>query len=132
MVPVNHQYGGKTFTQDLLEYRPDGSVWLRGLNVGGKLMWYPSPLNVYPPGPLIPGQRWQSGAGALRSVGSVLGSEAVRTPAGTYNALVVRTDLTVGGQPSTQITYFVPSLGVVRYITADGTRVDLKAMELKK
>ena len=36
VVPVNHQYGGKTFTQDLLEYRPYGSDWLRGLNVGCK------------------------------------------------------------------------------------------------
>jgi len=131
LTPVNHGYGGQTLTQDLLEYRPDGSVWLRGLKVGGRLTWYASPLNVYPPGPLTPGQRWQSGGSALKSVGHVLGTEAVRVPAGTYNAFVIRTDLTVGRQQSSQVTYFVPGLGVVRYVTADGSRIDLKGMQGK-
>lgn len=126
ITPVSHQYGGKTLTQDLLEYRADGSVWLRGLNAGGRLTWYPSPLNVYPPGPLTPGQRWQSGGGGLKSVARVMGTEAVQVPAGTYNAFVIRTDLTVGGRQSSQVTYFVPGLGVVRYVTADGSRTDLK------
>ncbi|SMB91763.1 hypothetical protein [Deinococcus hopiensis] len=132
VVPVNHQYGGKTFTQDLLEYRADGSVWLRGLNLSGKLLWYSTPLNVYPPGPLAPGQRWQSGNPTLGSAGRVTGSGAVRVPAGTYNALVIRTDLTVGGQTSSQTTYFVPGLGVVRYAPGNGSPVDLRALDLGK
>lgn len=126
ITPVSHQYGAQLLTQDLLEYRADGSVWLRGLKAGGRLTWYSNPLNVYPPGPLTPGQRWQSGGSTLKSVGRVLGTEAVRVPAGTYNAFVIRTDLTVGGRQSSQVTYFVPGLGVVRYVTADGSRIDLK------
>lgn len=31
VVPVNHQFGKILVRQDLLEYRPDGSVWLRGV-----------------------------------------------------------------------------------------------------
>jgi hypothetical protein len=31
----------------------------------------------------------------------------------------------VGGQISVQTIYFVPGLGVVRYETADGSRIDL-------
>ncbi|EYB66642.1 hypothetical protein DEIPH_ctg079orf0023 [Deinococcus phoenicis] len=125
VTPVSHQYGGKTYTQDLLEARADGSIWLRGVNAGGRLTWYATPLNVYPPGPLHPGQHWQSGSGALKSSGSVTGTAPLRVPAGTFNALVIRTDLSVGGQQSTQITYFVPGLGVVRYQTADGSQIDL-------
>ncbi|GAA5511749.1 hypothetical protein Dcar01_00462 [Deinococcus carri] len=125
VVPVGHQYGGQTYTQDLLEYRPDGSVWLRGVKAGDRLTWYAAPLNVYPPGPLRPGQRWQSGGGTLKSSSQVVGSEPVRVPAGTFNALVIRTDLMVGGRQSTQLTSFVPGIGVVRYQTADGSRIDL-------
>ena len=126
VVPVSHQYGSTTYTQDLLELRPDGSVWLRGVNAGGRLSWFAAPLNVYPPGPLSPGMAWSSGNSTLKLSSRVTGMSALKLSAGTFNALTIRTDTTTGGQVSTQTTYFVPTLGVVRYQTADGSVVDLQ------
>ncbi|MDV6373476.1 hypothetical protein [Deinococcus arenicola] len=125
VVPVSHQFGGKTFTQDLLEYRPDGSVWLRGVNAGGRLGWYAAPLEVYPPAPLGPGQRWFSGKGNLKSVSTVTGMAAINSGGRRYNALSIRTETNAGGRISVQTTYFVPSVGVVRYETGDGAQIDL-------
>ncbi|MDB5046472.1 MAG: hypothetical protein JWQ08_2522 [Deinococcus sp.] len=125
VVPVAHQYGSTVYTQDLLEYRADGSVWLRGVNAGGRVNWYTPPLNVYPPGPLVPGQTWSSASGTLKSASTVRGAEPLRVGSVSYNALVIRTVLTSGGRQSTQLTYFVPTVGVVRYQTADGSQIDL-------
>ncbi|THF88154.1 hypothetical protein E7T09_02765 [Deinococcus sp. KSM4-11] len=126
VTPVSHQYGSTTYTQDLLEVRPDGSVWLRGVNAGGRLAWFTTPLTVYPPGPLQPGMSWTSGNSALTLRSQVTGMSALKLAAGTFNALTIRTDTTQGGKVSTQITYFVPTLGIVRYQTADGTLIDLQ------
>ncbi|UQN05568.1 hypothetical protein [Deinococcus sp. QL22] len=125
VIPVTHQYGSTVYTQDLMEYRADGSVWLRGVNAGGRVTWYTPPLNVYPPGPLTPGHTWSSSSGSLKSVSTVTGVEALRVGTTPYNALVIRTVLTSSGKQSTQLTYFVPSVGVVRYKTADGSKIDL-------
>ncbi|ANE44037.1 hypothetical protein [Deinococcus puniceus] len=130
VVPVAHQYGSTVYTQDLMEYRADGSVWLRGVNAGGRVNWYTPPLNVYPPGPLTPGQTWSSSSGTpgsatLKSVSRVMGVEPVRIGTTSYNALLIRTVLTSSGTQSTQLTYFVPTVGVVRYQTADGSQIDL-------
>ncbi|MFB9994396.1 hypothetical protein ACFFLM_20770 [Deinococcus oregonensis] len=125
VVPVAHQYGSTVYTQDLMEYRSDGSVWLRGVNAGGRVNWYTPPLNVYPAGPLTPGQTWSSASGTLKSVSRVMGVEPLRVGKTSYNALLIRTVLTSGGRQSVQLTYFVPTLGVVRYQTADGSQIDL-------
>ncbi len=125
VVPVSHQFGGKTFTQDLLEYRADGSVWLRGVNTGGRLGWYAAPLNIYPPAPLTPGQRWTSVSGNMTVSGAVTGVATVETSGRRYNALSIRTETSAGGRVSVQTAYFVPGLGVVRFETADGSRVNL-------
>ncbi|WP_019010643.1 hypothetical protein [Deinococcus aquatilis] len=125
VIPVTHQYGSTVYTQDLLEYRADGSVWLRGVNAGGRVNWYTPPLNVYPPGPLTPGQTWSSASGALKSSSRVTGVEPLRIGKTSYNTLVIRTVLTSGGRQSIQLTYFVPTVGVVRYQTADGSQIDL-------
>lgn len=125
VVPVSHQFGGRTFTQDLLEYRTDGSVWLRGVNAGGRLAWYAAPINVYPPAPLSPGQRWTSASGNLKSSSAVTGVAAINIQGRKYNALRVRTETTAGGQISVQTVYFVPSVGVVRFETADGSQIEL-------
>lgn len=119
LVPVNHLFGKLLVQQDLMEYRPDGSVWLRGIHQNGKLTWLAQPLNVYPPGPLSVGRRWKSGPDDV----SVTGTQAVKTSAGTFNALVVTT-FSSGGKRA-QHRYFVPTLGVVQFQTADGTVVPL-------
>ena len=64
----------------------------------------------------------------------MVGTQALRTQSGSYNALVVRSEVSAGAatagaagvqNTSTQYAYFVPGLGVVRYQTADGSTVDL-------
>ncbi|UBV43601.1 hypothetical protein LAJ19_05140 [Deinococcus taeanensis] len=126
VVPVSHQYGSTTYTQDLLEYRKDGSVWLRGVNAAGRLQWYAPPLMVYPPAPLAPGRTWQSATGPLRMKATVTGVAPLALTAGTFNALSIRTETTAGGKTSVQTSYFVPTVGIVRYETADGARIDLQ------
>jgi len=130
VVPVQHSVGGRLVSEDYLEYRESG-VYLRGVQAGGKLNWYAPPLQVYPASPLAPGQVWTSVTGTgLRLSGRVVGTQALRTQSGSYNALVVRSEVGAGSsdgvqKSSTQYAYFVPSLGVVRYQTADGSTVDL-------
>lgn len=119
LVPVNHQFGKILVRQDLMEYRADGSVWLRGVHQNGKLQWYAQPLNVYPPGPLSVGQSWKSGQDSV----TVTGVKAVKTAAGTFNALVIAT--TPRGSRRAQLAYFVPTIGVVGYQTAEGSVVPL-------
>lgn len=125
VVPVSHQYGSTTYTQDLIEHRADGSVWLRGVNAGGRLSWYASPLNIYPPGPLSPGRSWTGSAGTLRTRSTVTGVTPLKLAGGTFNTLTIRTETTAGGKVSVQTTYFVPTVGIVRYQTADGSVIDL-------
>lgn len=130
VVPLSHSVGGRLVSEDLLEYTAAG-VYLRGVQAGGKLSWYTPPLQVYPASPLSPGQVWSSvTAGGLRLSGRVVGTQALKTQSGSYNALVVRNEVASGTSAgvqnsSTQYAYFVPGLGVVRYQTADGSTVDL-------
>lgn len=126
VVPLRHSVGGRLVSEDLMEYRPDG-VYLRGVQIGLQLTWYAAPLLVYPAAPLYVGQRWQSEAGGLRLSGQVIATEGLRTAAGQYNAYVIRTVVTPPGRslPSAQYSYFVPGLGVVRYVTADRSTIDL-------
>ena len=119
IIPVNHQFGKILVRQDLMEYRADGSVWMRGVHQNGKLQWYAQPLNVYPPGPLSVGQTWKSGQDSV----TVTGVKAVKTKAGTFNALVIAT--LPQGSTRPQLAYFVPTIGVVGYQTAEGTIVPL-------
>ena len=119
VVPVNHQLGTVLVRQDLLEYRKDGSVWLRGVHQGGKLSWYAQPLNVYPPGPLRVGQSWMTG----KDSATVTGIKAVKTGVGNFNALVI--EVRPGGTGRPQRNAFVPTVGIVQFETAEGTVIPL-------
>lgn len=125
--PMRHMLGGQTISEDLLEFR-GGALLLRGIRVGKRLTWFLPPLIVYPASPLSPGQSWQSvsstpgGAATLRS--TVLESQPVNTPAGKFNALLIRSELQQGKALSVQLSAFVPGLGVVRY-QSEGGNVDL-------
>lgn len=125
VTPINHQYGNILITQDLVEYRPDGSVWLRGVNTSGKLSWYQKPLMIYPAGVMVPGASWKSVGGGIERVSQVTGSQGVRTKVGAYNALVIQTDTLVGNEVTTQLNYFVPTVGIVKIVTAEGAEVEL-------
>ncbi|MFC4456006.1 hypothetical protein [Deinococcus sonorensis] len=125
VTPLSHVLGGVTVSQDLMAYRPDG-VYLHGVQVGTRVSWYSPPLQVYPAAPLSPGQTWTSGTAALQLSGRVMGTQAIRTQAGSYNTLVIRSELrTSSGAGNVQYSYFVPGLGVVRYQGSDGGTVDL-------
>lgn len=126
VIPVSHQFGSTTYSQDMLEYRADGSVWLRGVNTAGRLTWYRAPLLVYPAGPLKPGQTWKSSTGALHMTVTVSGVAPLKIAAGTFNALTLRSETVTAGKTSVQYSYFVPSIGIVRYQTADGSTIDLQ------
>ncbi|GAA3996907.1 hypothetical protein GCM10022631_04200 [Deinococcus rubellus] len=124
VIPTAHQIGGVTVSEDLLEYR-GGGVYLRGVRIGKQVVWYTPPLTVYPSSPLTLGQRWESTSGSLKLSSRVMGSEPLSLSAGNFNALLIRSDVSSGGGTSTQYSYFVPGLGVVRYQTAGGQVVDL-------
>ena len=126
VVPLSHQFGSTTYSQDMLEYRADGSVWLRGVNTAGRLNWYSSPLLVYPAGPLSPGQTWRSSTGTVRMTVTVTGVTPLKLAAGTFNALMLRTETVTLGKTSVQFSYFVPAVGIIRYQTADGSTIDLQ------
>jgi len=125
VTPLQHVIKGKLVSEDLLEFRT-GGVFLRGTRVGGKVTWYEPPLTVYPSSPLSPGQSWTSTSGGLTITARVLGQEALVTEAGRFNALVIRNDVTtVSGASSSSFSYFVPGLGTVRYVSGNGSTVDL-------
>lgn len=121
ITPVNHQLGRTLIRQDFMEYRADGSVWLRGYHQGGKLTWLARPLNVYPPAPLQVGQNWKSGLDSMQ----VTGVKAVKTAAGTFNAFEIASRQGGTGRP--QYSYFVPTVGIVQYQTAEGTVIPLQS-----
>ncbi len=125
VTPLAHAFGGRTVSEDLLEVRSNG-VFLRGAQSGGRLTWYDPALTLYPAAPLLPGITWQSVSGRLALSGRVVGQEAIQNAAGAFNALVIRTEVNSGaGSASAQFSYFVPGLGVVRFVSAGGQAVDL-------
>ena len=56
----------------------------------------------------------------------VTGTAPLKLPAGNFNTLILRSETVTGGNTSVQLSYFVPALGIVRYETADGSRIDLR------
>ena len=56
----------------------------------------------------------------------MLAIRGVKTPAGRFNALQIRQQtVTSNGARTVMDLFFVPSVGVVRFVTQDGTTVDL-------
>lgn len=125
ITPLQHTVNGKLVSEDLLEFRGN-AVFLRGTRQNGRLTWYDAPLTIYPASPLAPGQAWSSSAAGLTLNSRVMGTEPVTTSAGRFNALVIRNDVTTAsGASSTTYSYFVPGVGTVRYMSGNGSTVDL-------
>lgn len=129
MTVLVHYFEGTPVSEEYLVYGDDG-VRSHGTAAGGEIMAYAPPLVVYPAGPLQPGDAWQSTtvvAGVdITLHNEVLGLQGVQTPAGRFNALRIhQTTLTTSGGRTELDVYFVPSLGVVRFTTQDGTTIDL-------
>lgn len=126
---LTHWLHGEAVSEDYLVYAPDG-VHHVGTAAGGSILNYAPPLLAYAAGPFSAGQQWQSTStiSGLRLTMSaeVLGTQGVETPAGRFNAFQIRqvTVTSTGGQTVLD-AYFVPSVGVVRYVLQDGTIINL-------
>jgi hypothetical protein len=122
-------YEGVAVSEDYLVYDAQG-VKMVGTAANGQLLGYNPVLQVYPPSPLQVGQSWKSKASVsgieISLAGEVLGVRGVETSAGRFNALQIRqqTVTSTGGQTVIDM-FFVPSIGVVRWVMQDGTTIDL-------
>jgi len=125
---LTHYYDGVPVSEDYLRFGE--GVDTIGTAAGGQIVPYDPPLTVYAPGPLQQGMQWKSTTQlkdfSITLSAEVLGVRGVRTPAGRYNALLIRqrTLTSNGGQTSLDL-FFVPGVGVVRFVTQDGTTIDL-------
>lgn len=126
---LTHYFDGVPVSEDYLVFGDDG-VRSLGSASGGSVVEYVPPLQVYGPAPLAVGQRWQSitrvSGFEITLTADVIAMRGVATPAGRFNALQVRqvTTTTSGAQTLLDL-YFVPGVGVVRFVTDDGTTIDL-------
>ena len=127
---LTHYFEGAPVSEDYLVFREDGSVVSLGTAAGGQRFTYDPPLLVWPAPPLQPGQTWQTttdvGGISLTLSAEVLGLRGVRTTAGRFNAFQVRqVTLTSSGARTVLDLFFVPTVGIVRFVSQDGTTVDL-------
>lgn len=127
---LTHFLGGVPVSEDYLAFEAGAGVRSVGTASGGRVLAYAPPLLVYAPEPLAVGQQWQSTTEveglSITLTAEVLGMRGVRTAAGRFNALQIRQQtLTSSGARTTLDLFFVPTVGVVRFVTQDGTVVDL-------
>lgn len=125
---LTHYLQGVPVSEDYLLYG-DGVLSL-GTAAGGKITTYAPPLTVYAAGPLQAGMSWRSTTQlpgfTITLAAEVLGMRGVSTPVGRFNALQIRQQtLTSNGGQTVLDLYFVPGVGVVRFVTQDGTTIDL-------
>ena len=120
---------GLPISEEYLIY--DGSgVRFVGTAAGGQILSYAPFLILYPPPPLQVGQVWSSAARVsgfdISLNAEVVAVRGVKTPAGRFNALQIRQQtITSTGAQTVNDLYFVPSIGIVRWVTQDGTNIDL-------
>jgi hypothetical protein len=131
---LKHFVEGKPTSEDYLQIVEGNGVFYYGTKatIGKKpqLTWYNPPLALYPKGPIEVGQTWQSsstiGKATITLAARVISTEGLVTKAGRYNALVIRSQITTsGGASSVSDAYFVPAIGTVRFVTQDGSSVEL-------
>jgi hypothetical protein len=126
---LTHYLDGLPISEDYLAYT-DGGVYTVATAAGGQVVRYQPPLLVYAAAPLQPGTTWSSTtriAGIeVTLAAEVVGLRGVQTTAGRFNALQIRqrTITSTGGQTLIDL-YLVPGVGIVRFVTQDGTVIDL-------
>lgn len=124
-----HSLQGQPVAEDYLIYDAQGTRLL-GTAAGGEVLSYTPFLSLYPPPPLQVGQSWKTTAQVddleISLSFEVLGVTGVQTSAGRFNALQIRqqTITSTGGQTFLDL-FFVPTVGIVRTLTQDGTQIDL-------
>ncbi|MEJ2666899.1 MAG: hypothetical protein P8Z81_07365 [Deinococcales bacterium] len=126
---LTHFFNGVPVSEDYLQFTDQGVKSL-GTAAGGKITRYDPPLSIYPAGPLRPGMQWQSTTKLpgfdITLSAQVLGIRGVKTEAGRFNALQIRQQtVTSNGAHTVMDLFFVPGVGVVRFVTQDGTEIDL-------
>lgn len=126
---LTHYLDGIPVSEDYLYYGEQGVLTL-GTAVSGTVVRYDPPLLVYATSPLQPGQSWSSTTevqGMTLTLSSeVLGMRGVQTSLGRFNALQIRQHtLTSTGARAQLDLFLVPGVGVVRFVTQDGTMIDL-------
>lgn len=125
---LTHYFEGQPISEDYLRYGDE--VRSVGTAAGGQLLVYNPELIIYGRSPLAVGQQWTSttevGEFSITLTAEVLGVRGVQTAAGRFNAFQIRqTTLTSNGAQTLLDIFFVPGVGVVRFVTQDGTVVDL-------
>jgi hypothetical protein len=125
---LTHYLDGMAVSEDYLVFGE--GVFSYGTASGGQVVRFEPPLVVYPPAPIEIGDSWQSttqlGGMTLTLQSEVLGLRGVQTAAGRFNALQIRQrTLTSTGGSTVLDLFFVPGVGVVRFVTQDGTTIDL-------
>jgi len=126
---LTHYLEGVPVSEDYLRYGPEGVLTV-GTAAAGQRLTYAPPLVIYPPAPLEVGATWRSttdlGAFSITLDAEVIGLRGIQTPVGRFNALQVRQrTLTSTGASTLLDLFFVPGVGVVRFVTQDGSVVDL-------
>ena len=126
---LTHALEGVPVSEDYLFYDPTGVLSL-GTAAGGRTLVYTPPLVIYQGERLEVGDAWASitrvGDLEITFQAEVLGVRGVQNAAGRFNALQIRqTTVTSTGAQTTLDLFFVPTVGVVRTVTEDGTVVDL-------
>lgn len=120
---------GAPVAEDYLIYDAQG-VRMVGTAANGMTLEYTPGLVIYPPSPLQVGQSWKGKANLsgfdISISAEVLGVRGVETSVGRFNALQVRQQtVTSTGAQTVMDFFFVPSVGVVRWVMQDGTMIDL-------
>ena len=126
---LTHFLDGNVISKDYLGYDEIG-VFSYGTQAGEQTLLYDPPLTLYAGNSLQVGQSWQSATSVagfdITLAAEVIGMRGVRTPLGRFNALQVRQrTFTNTGAQTTLDLFVVPGVGVVRFVTEDGTTVDL-------
>ena len=124
-----HALGGVPVSEDYLLYSETGVLSL-GTAAGGQTLVYAPPLVVYQGARLEVGDTWAStsqvGDLDITFQAEVIAVRGVSNAAGRFNTLQIRqTTVTSTGAQTTLDLFFVPTVGVVRTVTQDGTVVDL-------
>lgn len=126
---LTHYFEGVPISEDYMEYTARGVISY-GSAAGGQVYVYEPALVVYPQEPLTEGMTWTGtttlGGFNLTLSSEVIGLRGVATQAGRFNALLIRqTTLTSNGGQTILDIYFVPAVGIVRFVTQDGSTIDL-------
>jgi len=128
---VTQYVDGEIESEEYLVYADNGVFSLGTADEGEEIQRYDPPLIVFEGSSLSIGQSWENKTVfeglEIRTTYEVVTRQGVKTKSGRYNALVIREESFIDniGQTVMDI-YFVPSIGIVRFLSSDGAVIDLE------